>query len=166
MLFEIDVSGSDIFEKDYTILVAEENNKGLMLGHKFSNKIIKVIGARHGQGIYRYARSKKGKTNLKIRIYCVAIYYIFKELKRRARLKKVSLKICRDFPGKEAQIMQNLKQLLGKGLKLELEMEFLKLPKDSIADSYAYLLRKDKQNKFTQYLLPIELDEFEVFLKY
>ena len=62
MDFEIDVSGSDIFERDYTILVAEASNNKIMLGHKFTDKNRKILRARHGQGHYRYPNSKQGKS--------------------------------------------------------------------------------------------------------
>jgi len=164
MDLEIDVSGSDIFDKNYTILVAEPSNS-TMLGYKFSSRIQKIIRSKHGQGQYRYSTSKKGKSDLKVRLYCVSIYFIFKELKRRHNLKKVFLRICRDFSGNEADIKEQLKQLLKK-LKIETEIIFEKLSGDSVADRYAFLIRKDTKNLLAKHCIEIELDEFEAFLKH
>jgi len=165
MVFEIDVSGSDIFEKDYAILVAETGNRKIMLGHRFPAGTIEVIRARHGQSEYRYKKSKEGKSNLKVRLYCVAIYFLFKELKRKYKIKEANLNICRDFSGKEENIRQNIGFLLGKKLGLMTNIAFCRLPANSVAHRYAYLLRKDNLNKFSKYNLQIGLGEFEEFLK-
>lgn len=81
MRFEIDVSGSDLFEKDYTIVVAGRNansKKPMIFGYKFDEEIIKILKAKHGQELYRYKLSKFQRSLFKIRLYCVVIYYIFK----------------------------------------------------------------------------------------
>ncbi len=163
--FEIDVSGPDIFSKDYTILVAEASNEKIMLGHRFEDKARAIIRSRFGEGGYKYRHSKKGGVYLKIRLYCVTIYYIFKELKRRHRLKEIHLDICRDFSGNEAEIKNQLNHLLGKKLGLEVKISFLKLPKGSIADKYAFILRHDKLNKLAKLFLPIKVAQLEAFLK-
>ena len=41
--FEIDVSGSDIFDKNYTILVAAADNNEIMLGYKFTDGNREII---------------------------------------------------------------------------------------------------------------------------
>jgi len=166
MNFEIDVSGSDILAKDYTIVVAKANTAKLVLAHKFSDKSRKIFGSRHGQGDYRYPVSRKGKADLRLRLYCVAIYYLFRELKKRHRLKELSMDVCRDFSGNEADIKVQLKSLLEKRLRLKIaEMNFVKLSKESVADNYAFLIRHDKHNEFAKYCLPIKIAEFEIFLK-
>ena len=165
MIFEIDVSGPDILEKDYTIVIAEKNNASLLAGYKFSENIIQRIMKNFWQNCYRYNRSKKGKSNLRLRLYCIAIYYIFRELKKRIKNQTISLEVCRDFAGKEDQIKQNLEHFLGKLLGLDIQIVFLKLPSDSVADTYAYLFRKYYRNQFSKYLVSIGLEDFELFLK-
>ncbi|MFH1257081.1 MAG: hypothetical protein V1494_07380 [Candidatus Diapherotrites archaeon] len=165
MDFEIDVSGSDIFEKDYTILVAERGNSKILLAYKFSDKNALTIRSRHGEGKYRYPYSKAGKSNIKVRLYCVAIYFLFKELKKRFKLKDVTLAVCRDFSGNESKIKQNLEFLLGTKLGLNVSIAFQKLPKNSIADKYAFLIRHDTLNKFSSCCIKIKVEEFEEFLK-
>ncbi len=165
LFYEIDISGSDILEPNYVIVVAEKGNKKRVLGWKFSEKIVRILRSRHGQGLYRYGQSKNQKVAFKIRLYCATIFYIFKELNRRQKILGARLEICRDFPGKEADIKNQLNYLLGKKLGINLEFNFLKLPKGSLADTYAYLLRRDYENKFSKQLIQIKLDEFEVFLK-
>ncbi len=170
MLFEIDVSGSDIFEKDYTIMVAEKNAK-ILLGHKITEKTRKTIRAKQGQGHYRYSQSKKGKASLKVRVYCTIIYFIFRELKRKHNIENISMEICHDFPGRETEIREMLKQLLGKNktaksLNLKIErISFVELPADSPADNYAFLLKRDKLNKLKNLECRIKTEEIEEFLK-
>ena len=138
-----------------------------------TNEMRITILSRYGQGKYKYSKSNKGKADLKTRVYCAVIYLIFKELKKRHNLKEISLEICRDLSGREKNIKEMLEQLLGtkdskRGLKLNLNsIFFTKLIKGkSLADEYAYLLRRDRINKFTQYYANIHAEEIENFLKY
>jgi hypothetical protein len=164
LIFEIDVSGPDILSKDYTIVAAEKNSSNLLLGFKFDEKTINVISSRWGQGNYKYKKSKNGKASLRVRLYCIAVYCIFKKLKAKIKENFLCMDICRDFTGREDQIRQSLEFLLKK-IGFNVEIQFKQLPKDSLADKYAFLLRKDTQNKFKQYLIEIRIDEFEEFLK-
>lgn len=107
--FEIDVSGQDIFSKDYTIVVADKNN--LVKGFKFDKDIIEKITSNFKLEKYRYKTSRSQQLFLKVRIYCIIIHYLFKEITRERKLsgKKVRLEICRDFPGHEREITSQLK---------------------------------------------------------
>jgi hypothetical protein len=87
--FDIDVSGEDLLSKDYSICVADQNSN--IRGFKFSEKFVKDLCSRYGQGFYRYRKSKKGKANFKIRLYCISIYYLFKSLNIS---EGISLNIC------------------------------------------------------------------------
>ena len=78
MEFDTDVSSNDLLSKNYTICIADKNSA--IKGFKFDNKILSILVSRYGQGIYRYAKSKKGKGSFKIRLYCIIIYYLFKSL--------------------------------------------------------------------------------------
>lgn len=162
MKFEIDVSGDDLLNKNYTICVA--NHDGIVKGFKFSQELVKVLSSRYGQGFYKYIKSGKGKANFKVRLYCISIYYLFKTLSIR---ENISLTICRDFDGRENDIKENLKHLLIKKLKLDLkadDIQFDKLDESSNAHKYAYLMRKDCKNKMTTYV-NITIKDFEKFLK-
>jgi len=160
MEFDIDVSGEDIFNKDYVICIA--NKDGIIKGFKMDSSLAKIIKSRYGQNIYRYKKSDKGKSLLKIRIYSLIIYYLFKSVKIKENL---ILNICKDFNGRENEIEDNLRYLLIKRLNLKIDkFNFCKLPKDSNADQYAYLMRRDKKNKMKTYV-KIEPKNIEKFLK-
>ncbi len=171
MEFEIDVSGKDLLSKDYTIVVAERNNQSknsIIFGYKFREEIIKVLRSRHGQGFYRYKLSKSHKSLFKIRLYNIAIYYIFKHIYQRNKniREKINLYLCRDFEGRENDIKSNINTLLKEKLNLNIEsILFLKLQKGSNADKYAYLMRKDKKNLMKNHYITIKIEEFENFLK-
>ncbi len=161
MDFEIDVSGEDIFNKNYTICIA--NKDGIIKGFKFDSKLGQVINSRHGQGLYpKYKKSNKGNASLKVRVYCIIIYFLFKSIKK--KIKNVNLAVCRDFSGRENDIKINLEFLFTK-LKIDLgDVMFVKLPSDSSADHYAGLMRQDNKNKMKTYV-NITLKDIEKFLK-
>ena len=161
MEFEIDVSGDDLLQKDYTICIA--NKTGIVRGFKFNNELISILSAKYGQGHYKYKKSRVGKANFKIRLYCIVIYYLFKSLNIKS---EISLKICRDFIGREDDINKSLEYFLGfkLGLNLNDNICFCKLSKESIADRYAYLMRKDKKNLMRTYI-SLNLLHFEKWMK-
>lgn len=158
--FEIDVSGQDLLNKDYVICIA--NKDGIIRGFKFDEDMVKVICSRFGQGLYKYKKSKNGKSLLKIRIYSIVIYFLFKSLNLKG---DISLIICRDFEGRENDIKENLKFFLEAilGLKIEDRIRFDKLDKYSNANRYAYLMRKDKKDQMNTYI-KLTLNEIEKWL--
>ena len=160
MEFDIDVSGGDIFDKDYAVCIASKD--GIIKGFKISLSFVSIIKSRYEQNLYRYKKSDKSKSLLKIRLYSIIIYYLFKGIKIRESL---ILNLCRDFSGREKDIENNLKYFLTEKLKIKIDkFNFGKLTKDSNADRYAYLMRKDKNNKMRIYI-KIDSKDVEEFLK-
>ena len=104
MEFDIDVSGKDILSKDYVICIA--NKDKIIRGFKFENKLVSDLSSKFGQGMYRYKKSKRGKSLFKIRLYCIIIYFLFKSINFK---KELSLNVCRDFVGREDDIGKTLK---------------------------------------------------------
>ncbi|MBU0929770.1 MAG: hypothetical protein KJ623_01740 [Nanoarchaeota archaeon] len=144
MIFEIDVSGEDILNKNYTICIAGKNNN-IIKGFKFDQDLIEKLNSNYRSGNYKYKNSRKGKVSFKIRLYSLVIYYCFKSLNIK---ENISLNLCKDFYGKEEDIKVNLKYFLGDILKLRLDRFcFARLDKDSNAHVYSHLMRKDKNNK-------------------
>ena len=161
MEFEIDVSGEDLLSKNYTICIADKN--GIIRGFKFNEELIKILSSRYGQGLYKYKKSRKGKSDFKIRLYCIVIYYLFKSLKIS---REVSLNICRDFTGREDDIRKSLIYFLEDKLNLGLNdrIYFCKLTKDSNAHKYSFLMREDRKNKMRTYI-KIKPEDFERWLR-
>jgi len=165
MDFEIDVSGEDILNDGYTIVVADKNNT--IKGFKFHRELIQILRARQGEGRYRYQNSKQGKSLFRVRLYCIAVYYLFRSIKHEYGFKnnEINLRICEDFQGHEQDINSNLMPLLKDDLGLIINRPiYQKLSKGSNADKYAYLMRKDTKNQIKGYI-DISMDEFEYYLK-
>jgi hypothetical protein len=162
MNFEIDVSGEDIFSNNYTIVIADKNN--FIRGFKFDRKLIQTLRARQGEGKYRYSTSRYGKTLLRVRLYCIIIYYLFKNVTFKNKKEELNLEICKDFHGHEKDITSNLKYFLEDLLKLNIHIKYIKLSKGSNADRYAGLMRNDIKNKVKGYV-KISLENIEKYLK-
>lgn len=155
--FEIDVAGSDLLSKNYSIVVSERNVINVK-GFKFDEKLLGLLKERHFIG-----KSDRGQTMLKIRVYCIVIYYLFKSMKIKENT-QANLHICRDFSGHERDISSQLKYLLENLLKLKINISYGRLGKDSDADKYAYVLSsKDTKNLFNGYV-NISLEDIEIFL--
>ena len=160
MELEVDVSGEDILTKDYSIVVA--GNEDCLRGFKFTEKYVQILRSRYGQGHYRYGKSRKQKSLFKIRMYSVIVYYLIKDMN--ISDKKLKMNICRDFYGHEIDIISNLRYFLEMLLGFEVEFSYIRLSKKSRADEYSRLLRLDKNNLLNCYC-EISLEQIENFLK-
>lgn len=161
MIFEIDVSGKDLLSKNYTICIA--NKDSLIRGFKFDNELVNSICSRYGQNLYKYSKSKKGKSGLKVRIYCIVLYYLIKSLNLKG---EISLNLCRDFTGRDDDIKKSLKYFVEEvlGLRLNDQIYFVQLSNDSNAHRYSYLMRHDTKNQMPNYV-KISLEDLERWLK-
>lgn len=159
--FEIDVSGEDLLSKNYTICISDGIE--IIKGFKFGEDLVKVLCSRYGQGLYRYKKSKHGLASFKVRLYCVTIYYLFRSFNIQ---EGVSLRICRDFDGRENHIKKMLDDFLREKLKINLSdsIYFEKLSSESFAHKYAGLMRQDIRNQMNNYI-KITLEDFERWLK-
>ena len=159
MKFEIDVSGPDIFNDDYVICIAD--GEGVIKGFKFNRLLSDEIVQKWLRGKYRYKSSASKQGIFKVRLYCIIIYNLFKQIED---CKEVDLCICRDFQGRENEITQNLYYFLEKIGKIKIKsLKYGKLPNDSDAHWYAYMMHKDKYNKLHTYT-NIKIEEIECFL--
>jgi len=163
MIFDIDVSGEDLLSKDYTICIS--NNENITRGFKFSKTLVNKIN-RSAKISYRFNYTDRGRANLKVRIYCIIIYYLFKEIKPIIKNNKIELNICKDFTGKDIIIKQNLNYFLIECLKLNLNIEnifFCKLDKNSLAHKFSRVMRLDRYNLQKSYI-KLNLSEIEKYL--
>ena len=121
-----------------------------------------IINWKENKYRYKYNKNEKKRGLFKVRIYCTILYYIFKSLKLSD---KISLTICRDFPGRESTIAQNLKYLLEDmgGMKIGTPL-YQKLPASSPAHWYARMMATDSENRLDTYI-NLTLEDIEKFLK-
>ncbi len=160
MKFEIDVSGYDIFSKDYVICISGEG--GIIKGFKFKEELTKTLINNWQEKKYGYGLSEKQRAFFKVKLYCVIIGYLFKSTGLKNR---VSLTICRDFHGHTNDINNTLRHLLEKRFGMQIgSPRHQKLPNSSEAHRYAKLMHNDTLNKLTTYV-DISLEDIEKFLK-
>ena len=162
MKFEIDVSGYDIFKDTYVICIARDDGE-IIKGFKINKELATKLISNWKSGKYRYKydsfESKRGI--FKVRIYSIIIYYLFKSINKPDFL---SLTICRDFKGRNNEIVQNLKYLLEKILSIKVGKPlFQKLAPTSNAHIYSGMMRRDSKNLLKTYI-DISLEDIEKFL--
>jgi len=167
MRFEIDVSGSDIFKTKYAICIASKDlikGKRIIKGFRIDKELRETLIKKWKENKYRYYYDQYEGTRgtFKVRIYCIIIYYLLKSLKIK---EKISLTVCKDFPGRESTINQNLKFLLEKkgGMEMGVPLHH-KLPPSSLAHWYARNTANDSENRLDTYV-NITLKDIEKFLK-
>ncbi|MBU1203701.1 MAG: hypothetical protein KKG60_01385 [Nanoarchaeota archaeon] len=160
MKFEIDVSGYDIFSKDYVICISGEGS--IVKGFKFKKELIETIINNWHKQKYGYRDFGKEIALFKVKLYCVIIYYLFKSIGLKER---VSLTICRDFYRHKNDINNTLRYLLEKKLGIQIGSPLhQRLPNSSEAHRYAKLMHNDTLNKLTT-SVDINLEDIEKFLR-
>jgi hypothetical protein len=119
MKFEVDVSGNDMFNDVFTICLAQDNGE-IILGFKFNKELITSLISNWKSNKYRYVYDKfeTKRGILKVRIYSIVLYYLFKSIKSKPDF--ISLTLCRDFKGRENEIKQSLKHLIETDLGLKM----------------------------------------------
>jgi hypothetical protein len=162
MKFEIDVSGSDIFEENYVICIASNE---IIKGFKFSKELVTQILERWKGNNYRYEYNKfeTKRSFLKVRIYCIIIYYLFKSISEKPE--RISITICKDFYGHRGTINSNLKFLLEDKLGIKIGNPLhQRLQPFSLAHRYAKMMYGAEKNLLPTYV-SISLEDLEKFLK-
>ncbi|MEK6927011.1 MAG: hypothetical protein AABX11_01125 [Nanoarchaeota archaeon] len=162
MKFEIDVSGYDIFNDSYVICIAQDNGN-IIKGFKFANELANSLVYNWKANKYRYEYDKyETKRGIfKVRVYSIILYYLFKSIEKPEFL---SLTICRDFKGRNNEVAQNLKYLLGDNLGIKLGKPlFQRLASTSNAHIYSNMMRRDSKNLLNTYV-DIKLEDIEKFL--
>jgi hypothetical protein len=160
--FEVDVSGYDIFNDTYVICIARDDG-AVIKGFKFTKEMVDSLVHNWKQGKYRYSynfyETKRGI--FKVRIYSIVLYYLFNSIEKPDFL---SLTICRDFKGRDNEIVQNLRYFLEKRLEIKMGKPiFQRLSPASYAHIYSGMMRRDAKNLLKTYV-EIGLEDMEKFL--
>jgi hypothetical protein len=157
MLFQIDLSGTDLLKEGSVLVIS--NTKGLIKGFQINQEIIDSLLKNWAEGKYFCRYSKRGLGFFKAMIYCAIICGLIKS----TEAKEVDLEICHDLRFHENNIKQRLNKLLRKKLNIKSNSIIFKCMKGSDADNYAYLMFKDKYNLLPTYI-NLTLESLEEYL--
>jgi len=158
MLFQIDMSGTDLFKEKSVLAISGEN--GLIKGFQMINETINALLNNWSKGKYFCRYSKRGLGFFKAMVYSSIICCLLENL---GKPKEVELEICHDLRFHENNIQQRLNKLLRKKLMIKVNSVIFKCLKGSDVDNYAYLMFKDNYNLLPTYA-DISLEDIERFL--
>ena len=159
-IFEIDVAGSDVFERDFSVAIVYNNHK--RYGFKFQKHLQDSIIYNHHRGKYCIDNPK----SLKPRVYSAIVILVLKEIAKKEKINKdYKFLICDDLYGHFNQVCDLLIQNLKKefpGLDKKKHMSKCRHSKDSLIQKTAYNLYKGNFDGITT--LNFSLNQIESIL--
>lgn len=154
-LFQIDKSGGDLFEKDYSIILIL--NQKEVYGINIPQKIKDDLGYHYKNNLLNIKADsdKKKRNRFRLRFHtAIIIKLIEKAVKDLRHLEDVNIQICNDFDGHfheiKDMIYKNLYPLIP-GLKLE-NIVSTKFQKPSLIDDAGKTFRKKDKTKLKEYM--------------
>jgi len=152
-LFQIDKSGSDIFEKDYSVILLV--NKKEIYGTNIPQKIKDELVSKFKKGEMKITgTSEKAKKNrFRIRFHTAIIISLMEQaIKDLGYLDDVNIEICNDIDGHFHEIKYMLFKQFTKlipSLKLE-DIVLTKFQKPSLIDDAGKTFRKNDKEKLKE----------------
>lgn len=159
-LFQIDKSGNDIFEKDYSIALVKDKMDvyGININQELKDKLVHLF-RQHDFNI-KSTSPKKQKLRFKIRFHtAIIILLIEKAIKDEGRADDINIQICNDIDGHFHEIRDMIYGHLSK-LVPSLQKEDIvqtKFQKTSLVNIAARNLR-EKNNKETINYIILKVD--------
>lgn len=157
-LYKIDVTGDDIFNKGYGIIVLYNNKQ--VYGYKFSSEMQSEIRNNFKGGCYGFSNSKI----IKPRVYCAVLSLILKQVSEENQThdEEFDLHLCNDFDGHQHDIIQFLKDitknmLIFKDISTD-NYHFTKHPKKSKIQKFSLQLSKGDWTEINK----VKIDEREL----
>lgn len=149
-LIQVDKSGGDIFEKDYSIMVVVNKNKvyGINIPQKIKDDLISEY--KRGNLNINSQSEKKQKNRFRLRFHISIVIQLIMEALGKMDIKRdVNLQICNDFDGHfheiKDMIFGHLKEKI-KDLKRE-DIIQARFPKSSLIDISGKNIRNRKEVK-------------------
>ncbi len=165
-LIQIDKSGREIFEKDYSIvvLVNHEDIYGVNIPQKIKDLVLKkyrtnILG---NFGISK----KKSKMRLRIKFHTTIIILILKEIIKEYN-KNLNIQRCNDFDGHFHEIKYMIYSNLSKTLK-DLKSEHIvqsKFQKPSVIDNAGKNIRNKNYESRKYHLIKLKKEEVLEIIK-
>ncbi|MDA3836263.1 MAG: hypothetical protein PF542_01435 [Nanoarchaeota archaeon] len=100
MRIEIDVSGQDLFHKDYSICVVDK--RGCVKSFRFKEEVIDKIKSHWKNREYTIPSYAK-PARFKFKLYSIVVQILLGNLLEEEESKEISIHFCRDFPSYEKQ---------------------------------------------------------------
>jgi hypothetical protein len=156
-VFQIDKSGNDIFEKDYSISLLKNNEEvyGINIPQKIKDKIIYLFN--------NNSLNITGKLRLKIRFHtAIIILLLNKAIRDEGFIEEINIQVCNDIDGHfneiKDMIYDNLSKLIST-IKRENIVQ-TKFSRYSLVNTATRNIR-EKNNKSKDYLL-LKINEEEL----
>ena len=153
-LFQIDKSGSDLFEKDYSIVIVVDKKDiyGVNIPQKIKDEIISRF--KKGELSINGPTEKTKKNRLRIRFHTAVIIQLINQIIRDlGYVEEINIEICNDIDGHFHEIkymLFNHFMKLVPGLKLE-DIVLTKFQKPSLIDDAGKAFRNKDRNKLKEY---------------
>jgi len=157
-LFEIDKSGSDLLNRDYSVVVVKNNQT--VFGYKIEQHVKDELTNQFRKGLLNI--SNDNVLNFKIRFHTAIIILLMKEaIKRREKLDECKVLICNDYDGH----FHEIKDMFFTNLKPEMptldreKIIMAKFPPESLIQRAAksvYKGDKEEMSRFNLYHFDIE----------
>lgn len=168
-LFQIDKSGSDIFEKDYSIvlIVNKEEVYGVNIPQDIKDKL--VYSYKNNKFNISHQSEQKKKNRFRLRFHtAVEIKLLEKAIKDLGFIDEVNIQICNDFDGhfheRKEMIFKHLSRLIP-SLKPE-DIVSVKFQKPSLIDNAAKAFREKNKEKTKRFIhLKLDLTDLDRIIK-
>jgi hypothetical protein len=168
-LFQIDKSGNDIFEKDYSIALIKDKEEiyGINVPQDIKDKLVHLF--KQNDLNIESTSLKKQKLRFKIRFHtAIIILLIEKAIKDEGRADKINIQICNDIDGHFHEIRDMIYGHLSK-LIPSLQKEDIvqtKFQKTSLVDIAARNLREKNNKETINYIIPkIDIEKLIKLIK-
>lgn len=168
-LFQVDKSGGDIFEKDYSIVLVA--NKELIYGTNIKKSIKDSIVHQFKQGNLRinHYSEKKKKNRFRLRFHMAIVIKLFEQaIKDLGFIDEINIQICNDFDGHfheiKDMVFKHLSRLIP-SLKPE-DIVQTKFNKPSLIDGVGKDFRNNNKSKLAKYnKITLNLEELTKIIK-
>jgi hypothetical protein len=168
-IFQIDKSGGDIFEKDYSIVLISNKKEiyGVNISKNIKDRLVYLFKKKELN--INSPSEKKKKNRFRLRFHtAIIIKLIEKAIYDLNSVEEVNIQICNDFDGHfheiRDMIFKNIKRLIP-NLKSE-DIVQTKFQKPSLIDNVGKEFRNNDKNKLKEYnQVKINLDELIKIIK-
>ena len=168
-LFQIDKSGGDIFEKDYSIVLVLNKKEiyGVNVPKSIKDSLVNLF--KKGELNINHYSEKKKKNRFRLRFHtAIVIKLIKKAIYDLGSIDEVSFQICNDFDGHFHEIKDMIFKHISKlipNIKYE-DLVQVKFQKPSLIDDSGKDFRNNDQNKLKNYnQVKLNLDELIKIIK-